>query len=82
MDEYKLHGVSAFMTVLDAVCHSAIAEYGAQLRDENPTNERAARIYHALADVRDAVQHALPDGVYADLDRATRTAIEHLKEHK
>lgn len=62
---------SDFMTLLDRLCKSKVAKYGAELDNKNPTIQRAAKMYHALADIRDFAQNSLPEGVYSDLDRVT-----------
>ena len=63
---------SEFMTLLDRLCKSEVAKYGAQTDDKRYPNQQAAKLYHKLADIRDMVQRALPDGVYADLDKVVR----------
>ncbi len=68
--------MSEFMTVIDRLCHSEVAKYGAELNSKDPIKKHAAKMYHALADLRALGQGALPDEVYASLDKAVREVIE------
>lgn len=60
--------MSDFMTLIDQLCQTEVARYGAEIDSQDPVRRRAARLYYALASVRALAQHALPDGVYAELE--------------